>query len=47
MYLYKCIVVYSGGETMEQNYLKNCIKELVDECTDIELLYMIKGLFVI
>lgn len=29
---------------MEQNYLKNCIKELVDECGDIELLYLLKNL---
>ena len=29
---------------MEQNYLKSCIKELVDECGDIELLYLLKNL---
>lgn len=32
---------------MEQSYLKDCIKELVDECSDIELLYIIKGLLVV
>lgn len=29
---------------MEKQYLKNGIKELVDECNDIDLLYMIRGL---
>lgn len=31
---------------VEQQYLKNSIKELLDECKDIELLYLIRGLLV-
>jgi hypothetical protein len=42
------IRVYSvlGGEEMELNFLQNGIKELVDECRDIELLYLIRSLLV-
>ena len=29
---------------MEQKYLRTHIKELLDECRDTELLYLIKGL---
>lgn len=29
---------------MERQFLQRGIKELVDECTDIDLLYLIKGL---
>lgn len=32
---------------MEKQYLKTGIKELVDECSDIELLYLIKGLLTV
>ena len=32
---------------MEQKFLKNGIKELVDECTDIDLLYLIRGLLAV
>ena len=29
---------------MEKQYLQDSVKELVEECSDIELLYLIKGL---
>ncbi len=29
---------------MEKKYLQNAIKELVDECNDIELLYLLKDM---
>lgn len=32
---------------MEQKYLKDGIKELVDECNDIDLLYIISGLLAV
>lgn len=32
---------------MEKKYLRNSIKELVDECEDIELLYLIRGLLTV
>ena len=40
------MVVYygSGGEGMELNYLRYGIVELLDECYDIELLYIIRSL---
>jgi len=32
---------------MEHKYLRRGIKELVDECKDIELLYLISGLLTV
>ena len=32
---------------MELNYLRAGIKELVDECSDIELLYLIRNLLTV
>lgn len=34
----------SGGEEMERKYLQTQIKELVDECRDLELLYIVSSL---
>ena len=31
---------------MEKEYLRKGIKELVDECNDIDLLYLIRGLLI-
>lgn len=31
---------------MDKKYLRNCIKKLVDECKDIDLLYLIRGLLI-
>lgn len=38
---------HSGGEEVEQKYLQSSIKELVDECNDIDLLYLIRGLLTV
>lgn len=32
---------------MEQKHLQSGIKELIDECNDIELLYLIRGLLTV
>lgn len=29
---------------LEENYLKTSIKELLEECEDIDLLYLVRGL---
>lgn len=42
---YICVLYYrTGGEEMEQQYLQSHIKNLVDRCNDIELLYLIRSL---
>ena len=46
-YTLKCVYYHSGGEVMEQKYLRAGIKELVNECSDIELLYLIRSLLTV